>query len=178
MTTSTPAKRVQRDDRAVSLLWAALRPVPLPEVPVASQIQSEHWDAALADLVLRGLSNLQDADLQALGASYKTGNPKTDDTRQTILRLLAQRLAQTACIPVAAPLTWHPLPVWPEESPSPLPPFHPSGLAGTSLVSACTGRSATPCAASLATWLKLPVDEIVVVVWSPTPQTGCHASQP
>ena len=123
-------------------------------------IPPEAWTARLAALLHRDPPDITDAALQSLQETLATGDPATDQTRHTLLRLLARRRAQSGP-PLAPPVPA--LPRWPTEPPTPFPPFHPGGLAGTSLVSIChDGRPAT----ALRSWLATAVDEILLVDWS------------
>ena len=124
------------------------------------------WGAVLAELLLRGTADLTDDHLKALAAAG-AGTETHDPTRQALMRLLSARLAQTTAHP-ARPADPAPLPAWPGDVPSPLPPFHGAGLQGTSLVTICHD-DADALTTSLPIWATLPVDEIVVVDWSTTP---------
>ena len=159
---STPAVRAPKGEALADPAIPGPGVDPLPEVPVATLIPPDSWTARLADLLHRDPSDITDAAVQSLLDTLATGDPTADQTRHTLLRLLARRRAQSGPshappVPAAA------LPRWPTEPPTPFPPFHPGGLAGTSLVSICHDGSP---ATALASWLATTADEIVLVDWS------------
>ncbi len=127
--------------------------------------QSDSWTARLAEFLHRDPMDRSAA--AALSGSLATGDRATDQTRHTILRLLAQRSAQIAPRPALSETT--PLPDWPGHPAQPVPPFHPAGLAGTSLIAICHDDGET-LAASLPSWLGTAVDEVLLIDWSPTPE--------
>lgn len=132
---------------------------------MTNQGMPDSWTARLADLLLRIPVDPGDAALESLSDTMTTGNPATDKTRDEIMRLLSQLDLQTRQdrSPRVPPPS---LPDWPGAGTLDVPPFHPTGLAGTSIVSVCR-HDADMLAASLPSWLDLPVDEILLVDWSP-----------
>ena len=167
---STPAVRVPKGEALADPAIPGPCANPLPEAPVATLSPPETWTAGLAELLRRDPSDITDAALQSLLDTLATGDPTADQTRHTLLRLLAQRRAQSGPN-LAPPVPAAALPRWPTEPPTPFPPFHPGGLAGTSLVSIChDGLPAAP----LHSWLTTTADEILLVDWSPAapPPTG------
>ena len=132
---------------------------------MATPIPPDDWTMRLADLLRRDPSERWDEAVQALSTSIATGDAAMDQTRQTILRLLAQRRAQSS----PRPALTNPLPDWPGDTLTDLPAFHPAGPAGTSLVATCHD-DADILLASLPSWLNLPVDEVLLVDWSNPPQ--------
>ena len=131
--------------------------------------QTDPWTAQLAALLQRDLALPgTGAAVQALAVSLPAGNAAADLTRQTILRLLDQRRAQILPPPLmqTAPT---PLPAWPGDPLQPVPGFHPAGLVGTSLVSACL--DAAPDLSCLTSWLGTAVDEVVLIL-AAAPEIG------
>ena len=133
--------------------------------PPGDGAQSDGWTTRLAQFLHRDPTDRN--ALAALSDALATGDRASDQTRHTILRLLAQRSAQIAPRPTLSGAS--PLPDWPAHPAQPVPPFHPAGLAGTSLIAVCHDDGETV-AAALPFWLATAVDEILLIDWSPTAQ--------
>ena len=131
------------------------------------------WTARLAELLGAGFpSDRQTAALQSLASSFETGDPSTDHTRQMIVRLLGQRFALTGQATGAGDAVTAVMPPWPGDRPQQLPPIHPTGLVGTSIVAVNSDQHRIDPAA-LATWVESLIDEIILVDCA----TGPHLVQ-
>ncbi len=128
----------------------------------------ESWTLQLAAFLQRGSPDGQ--ALAALADTAACGDAGAVSTRLTILRLLDQRarLAAQVAAPQADAL---PLPEWPGPSPSLLPPFHPVGLAGISLVSACHDQVEI-LVETLPSWLGWRVEELLLIEGTSSPHLG------
>ena len=124
---------------------------------------SAKWSVRLAAyLTGQDASDASIARLQAISSDFGSGDPAIDQTRGRILRLLADRQTQLVTRGPQRAALVDPLPDWPGSTPTPAPPFHPAGLAGTSLVALWAG-GLDDLPDALETWLATKVDEVVLV---------------
>ncbi len=124
---------------------------------------SANWSMRLAAYLKgEGVFDAGVAGLHGISADYVSGDPAIDQTRGRILRLLADRQAQLGTPGLHPAVLVDPLPEWPGPTPTPVPPFHAAGLAGTSLVALCASDT-DDLPEAWATWLATKVDEVVLV---------------
>ncbi len=137
-------------------------PEPAPPEP------ARDWTSRLAALLnAQPLGSEDPGALLALWSDHATGQGAVDGNRLAILTALGRRQAQLAARPPE--LDRAPLPSWPDDEGANLPPFHPTGLPGASLVALCRPGDEAALLASLPSWLAARAEEILLLDLSPVP---------